>query len=138
LGGKNTDSVNFLDDALSILGLVTKKIAILGKLVGMISNIWAAFSILSETADAITNYNYNEATHEYSFYPQQNLVAKQVGSTFAPLLANKNSFLKIRATLNNVTVYPNSAVYCQVQTKVLTNSAGEDEIIRIGGVTPLQ
>lgn len=138
LGGNNTGNVDFLDDALSALGYATSSIKVLGKLVGVVSNIYAGFSFLSEVSDAITNYNYSKATHEYSFYPECNLVTKQVGSTFQPVLGYKNSLLKIRATLDNVTIYPNSAIYCQVQTKVLSTFAGNNETIYIGGPTALQ
>lgn len=138
LGGNNTGDVDFLDDALSGLGYATSSIKVLGKLVGVVSNIYAGFSFLNEVADAITNYNYSNATHEYSFYPECNLVTKQVGSTFEPVLGYKNSLLKIRATLDNVTIYPNSAVFCQVQTKVLSTFAGNNETIYIGGPTALQ
>lgn len=138
LGGNNTWNVDFLDEALSALGYATSSIKILGKLAGVVSNIYAVFSFLSEVSDAITNYNYSEATHEYSFYPECNLVTKQVGSTFRPVLGYKNSFLKIRATLDNVTIYPNSAIYCQVQTKVLSTFAGNNETIYIGGPATLQ
>ena len=138
LGGDDTEDVDFLDDALSALGLVVDENSILGKLTTVTSNIYAGFSFLSDVANAIKNYNYNKATHEYLFYPECNLVTKQVGSTFQPVLGYKNSLLKIRATLENVTIYPNSAIYFQVQTKVLSTFAGNNETIYIGGSTPLQ
>lgn len=138
LGGNNTGNVDFLDDALSALGYATSNIKVLGKLVSVVSNIYAGFSFLNEVADAITNYNYSKATHEYSFYPECNLVTKQVGSTFEPVLGYKNSLLKIRATLDNVTIYPNSAVFCQVKTKVLSTFAGNNETIYVGGSIVLQ
>ena len=40
--------------------------------------------------------------------------------------------------LTDVTIYSNSAVYCQVQTKVLSTFAGNNETICIGGSTALQ
>ncbi len=138
LGGNNTSNVNFLDDALSALGYATSSIKILGKLASIVSNIYSGFSFLNEVSNTITNYSYNKATHEYFFHPTCNLVTKQVGSTFQPVLGYKNSFLKIKATLDNVTVYHNSAIYYQVRTKVLSNFDGENETICIGGSTPLK
>lgn len=47
-------------------------------------------------------------------------------------------FLKIRCTLDNVTVYPTSKVYYQIQTKVLSTFSGGNEIIYLGGSEYLQ
>lgn len=138
LGGSDTDNVDFIDDALAALGYATSEIKIVGKLADVVSNIYAGYSFLNDVSDAITNFNYNKTKHEYSFFPKCNLVTKQVGSTFKHALGNKNSLLKIRSTLDNVTVYFNSAIYCQVQTKVLSTFAGNNESICIGGSMDLK
>lgn len=138
LGGADTGSVSFLDDALTVLDSSKFTSRILGKLVGYVSNVNAVFSFLSDVADAITNYNYNKATHEYALYPECGLVVKQVGSTYSHVLGYKNAFLKLRATLDNVNIYSNSAVYYQVQTNVLSNFAGVNETIYIGGSKKLK
>ena len=123
---------------MAALGYATSEIKIVGKLADVVSNIYAGYSFLNDVSDAITNFNYNKTKHEYSFFPKCNLVTKQVGSTFKHALGNKNSLLKIRSTLDNVTVYFNSAIYCQVQTKVLSTFAGNNESICIGGSMDLK
>ena len=59
---------------------------------------------IDSTGDIITNYNFNQAENEYVLYPEFGLVTKQVGSTYQPVLGFKNAFLKIRCTLDNVTI----------------------------------
>ena len=64
-------------------------------------------------------------------------VTKQVGSTFKSALNKKYALLKARAILNNVTVYPTSKVFCQVQTTV-TSLSGEKRCVYFGGSIPLE
>lgn len=71
-------------------------------------------------------------------YPECGLVTKQVGSTYQPVLGFKNAFLKIRCTLDNVTIYPTSKLYYQVETKVLSTFNGGNETIYLGGSEYLQ
>lgn len=138
LGGRNDDNFQPLQTVLDALAGGVSKFKILGKLMPILSNIAAAFGFLSDIADVITNYNYDSKSYNYAFHPECNLVTKQVGSTFYPVLGFKNSSLKLRAILNNVTFCPNSRVGFQIYTRVLSNFAGNDEFIYLGGTKSLQ
>ena len=112
--------------------------ALLGVLKYPLSIIADAYNVLSMTSDIITNYNFNQAENEYALYPECGMVAKQVGSTYKPVLSFKNAFLKIRCTLDNVTIYPTSKLYYQIETKVISAFNGGIETIHLGGSEYLQ
>ena len=112
--------------------------ALLGVLKYPLSIIADAYNVLSMTSDIITNYNFNQAENEYALYPECGMVTKQVGSTYKPVLSFKNAFLKIRCTLDNVTIYPTSKLYYQIETKVISAFNGGIETIHLGGSEYLQ
>lgn len=101
------------------------------------SYISDAFNILSETFNTVSNAYYNKATKEYELSSNGNLVTKAIGSTYKAALYKKYSLLKMRATLNNVTVYNTSRVFCQVQTSA-TRISGSNRTIYFGGSIPLK
>ena len=136
MGG--SEESDYMDSILTILGWSTSKAKILGKIVDVISNIVDGYNVLSDTGDVLTNYVFNSNNHKYTFYPECGLVTKQVGATFEPSLIKKNSSLKIRTTLENVTIYPTSKVYFQIRTTVGLGYGIGNETIYIGGSRNLQ
>ena len=102
-----------------------------------VSNLLDGFSFLSDTINTLSNYMFDKDKNEYMLYPECNLVTKQVGSTFKSALNKKYALLKLRAILNNVTVYPTSKIFCQVQTTV-TRILGGQTCIYFGGSIPLE
>ncbi len=124
-GGNNTNEVDLTG---TLLGVLKYPLSIIADV----------YSVLSTASDIITNYNLNQAENEYVLYPECGMVTKQVGSTYQPVLGFKNAFLKIRCTLDNVTIYPTSKLYYQVETKVLSTFNGGNETIYLGGSEYLQ
>ena len=110
---------------------------LLGLLGDTISNLLDVYSFLSDAINTISNYMFDKNKNEYILYPECNLVTKQVGSTFKSALNKKYALLKVRAILNNVTVYPTSRIFCQAQTTV-TRISGGQTCVYFGGSIPLE
>lgn len=110
---------------------------LLGLLGDTVSNLLDVYSFLSDAINTISNYMFDKNKNEYILYPECNLVTKQVGSTFKSALNKKYALLKVRAILNNVTVYPTSRIFCQAQTTVTRISGGQTSVY-FGGSIPLE
>lgn len=125
LGGSNGSSNSWVLERL------------LGLLGDTVSNLLDVYSFLSDSVNTISNYMFDKNRNEYMLHPECNLVTKQVGSTFKSALNKKYALLKVRAILNNVTVYPTSKIFCQAQTTVSRISGGQ-RCVYFGGSIPLK
>ena len=136
MGG--SEESDYMDSVLTVLGWVLPETHVLGKMVKVISNIADAYSVLEDGVDFLENYVFDEDTHQYYFHPRCGLVTKQVGTTFEPTLYKKNYSLKIRAIVDNVTIYPTSMVSFQIRTTVDLGFGLGEETIYMKGSRALQ
>lgn len=103
----------------------------LGKIGSALSDTW---SILSDTADIISNYNFNNSTKEYEMYSACGNYTKQVGSKFSPVLYKKYSLLEVDAVLNNVYMSSDNKIFFQIRTTILSSpSANGNVTVNFGG-----
>ena len=112
--------------------LISNAVSLVGKRFPLVATVSEIYGYLSDTADLISNYNFNKALKEYQIYQLTNQFAKQIGSTYAPILGKKNSALKIRAKLLNLTFSSDKKpkIFFQVQTYVRDCiRTGNDELI---------
>lgn len=136
MGG--TEEVGYMDSILAVLGFVASETSILGKMLKMISFASDVYTVLSDSIDVLRNYVFNPNNHQYNFYPNCGLVTKHVGRVFKPTLYKKNSSLKIRAIVDNITIYPTSRVSFQIRTTVDLGFGLGEETICMQGSRPLQ
>ena len=107
-------------------------VTLLGKRFKKLATVSTAFGFLSDAAHMISGYNFNQALKEYEIYQPDGQYAKQIGSTYAPILGKKESALKVRAKLLDVMPAPDgkAEIYFQVQTNV-------KDCIRTGNEEPI-
>lgn len=87
-----------------------------------------------DTADIISNYNFNNSTKEYEMYSACGNYTKQVGKKFSPVLYKKYSLLEVDAVLNNVYMSSDNKIFFQIRTTILSSpSANGNVTVNFGG-----
>lgn len=110
---------------------ISSAVTLLGKRFPVISTVSEIFGYLTD-AMTLGNYIFDNSLKEYQIGQSTNKYAKQIGSTYSPLLYKKNSALNVRAKLINVTFAPNKnpKIYFQAQTWVRSciRTGGDEHI----------